>query len=772
MRRILLYISCICLALLSFLQVRAERIDTLLHFNLSDLQIDTVTAPDGQLYTKLFYPGCGEGERIGTPSLPVKYIRFVLPYNTGDVSVHTNTTRNTPRFVDWEIYPVQPAIPYSLSLPEITSISRDSIVYSMNEPYPSERGHIKKDITRKNGERYVVVAVYPVVYNPVGKEYTFCEDITLSLSYSKNGQSTNTTKSQRAATPLSGLPYYEYCVITCDSLKDSFKRLIAWQRQKGIDAGIVCVEDILSNTTLGQTQDEIINSVIDPGPYDNQDAGKVRQYLREAVINEGITEYVLLGGDYNIIPTRYAKRNDLSLVSGASSEDMLIPSDWYYSELSSSWFRSAYSNPFTGDLSSEANVAVGRILCTTPQDVENYTNKLLRYEMNPGNGNTYYLKSALYLQADQGQQMNDAKRIETIDSLNNTYTTRWHLEERPGYDSGNPTFPSGNSTIYRLKNTRCGYASFYAHGNPYIIKTMTRGVNNGGEYMHNERTNAVTSIQGIKSLSSAVDIVSETNNGFDKMDNKLFPMFMYSCSCTSMPFDEQNVYNFFVDVPNIGKSLTTGGDYGCAAFVGNTRLGIVKWSSIMQGRFNGEIQDRPIGNALNRVKDWYNNVDSCRLKQYIMLSTNLIGSPNMWIWSARPSTYNVTYEDNNITFNEFTTDANVINHNISLEGDWESSHYDNVIGEMSGPTFGSTFTMIYGRNYLPKILPLYIWCEELHGTHYLFTKDVTCEYNYAPVIFETDADYTFEKNGTFRIGKGVKIERGAHVKIISSEINF
>lgn len=69
-------------------------------------------------------------------------------------------------------------------------------------------------------------------------------------------------------------------------------------------------------------------------------------------------------------------------------------------------------------------------------------------------------------------------------------------------------------------------------------------------------------------------------------------------------------------------------------------------------------------------------------------------------------------------------------------------------------------------------MPLYIWYPELHGKHYFFTKNVVCENNYEPVVFETDADYTFEKNGTFRIGKGVKIERGAHVKIISSEINF
>lgn len=58
------------------------------------------------------------------------------------------------------------------------------------------------------------------------------------------------------------------------------------------------------------------------------------------------------------------------------------------------------------------------------------------------------------------------------------------------------------------------------------------------------------------------------------------------------------------------------------------------------------------------------------------------------------------------------------------------------------------------------------------GTCPYVVADGPCEYNYAPVVFETDADYTFEKSGTFKIGKGVKIERGAHVKIISSEINF
>ena len=69
-----------------------------------------------------------------------------------------------------------------------------------------------------------------------------------------------------------GLPFYEYCIITRDSLISSFERIIAWKRTKGIDAGAVSIESILSNSYCsGDTVSGI-----------NDDAGKVRQYLQYA----------------------------------------------------------------------------------------------------------------------------------------------------------------------------------------------------------------------------------------------------------------------------------------------------------------------------------------------------------------------------------------------------------------------------------------------------------------------------------------------------------
>ena len=68
------YLLIACLLLLTHQQTRAERIDTLLHFSYADLKMDTLTASDGNTYTKLTYPGCGEGDRRGAPVLPVSYV--------------------------------------------------------------------------------------------------------------------------------------------------------------------------------------------------------------------------------------------------------------------------------------------------------------------------------------------------------------------------------------------------------------------------------------------------------------------------------------------------------------------------------------------------------------------------------------------------------------------------------------------------------------------------------------------------------------------------
>ena len=80
-------------------------------------------------------------------------------------------------------------------------------------------------------------------------------------------------------------------------------------------------------------------------------------------------------------------------------------------------------------------------------------------------------------------------------------------------------------------------------------------------------------------------------------------------------------------------------------------------------------------------------------------------------------------------------------------------------------------------NCLPQIMPLTIQNTSLHGTHHAIVKDVTCGKDVrngtqGDVIFEQDADYTFETKGTFELTKGVKIKLGAQLEVKPSEINY
>ena len=146
----------------------------------------------------------------------------------------------------------------------------------------------------------------------------------------------------------------------------------------------------------------------------------------------------------------------------------------------------------------------------------------------------------------------------------------------------------------------------------------------------------------------------------------------------------------------------------------------------------------------------------------------------MNLWTARPSSYNVTYGINGVlSFNESPYWAKCFIRDISAgQEPLDILNCDNAIGELEDTIGCSHLITIRGKNYLPKILPLYIKGKTLHGKHYLFTKDVVCIKNESNTIFDTDADYTFENSGTFRIDKGVTIKRGAHVRISSSEINY
>lgn len=738
----------ICLLLSIGQRAWGKSVTQRVHFSQTELKCDNITGKDGLVYNLLSYPGTeSDHYKLGFPTLPVKYVTIPLPYTADDITLHIQHFNVISCKIENKIFPIQE--PEATSLEKIATgfISCDNRVYDSVEPYPSEQAKIVEISCTGYGDRHVVVAVYPIIYCPAENRYELSEDVEITLTYNHSSKRAEAMTRNMRTIDI-GIQFYEYCVITSQSLKDSFTRLVAWKREKGLNAGVVCKEDILNNANIvGDT----VSSIYD-------DAGKIRQYLQYAYAS-GITKYVLFGGNYSILPIRYGT-GGTNMWTWRENNDYKIPSDLYFSELNSNWNKDGdiYYGEDNENRDFESELYVGRLLCTNSAEIQNYTDKLLRYEMNPGNGDFSYLKRALYTQVDQMQNGHEQDTIAA--QLQSIFPTDTIFSEKPSCYAPHPTAPYGNDIIAEM-NERYGYVSWGGHGNPTSITVKSDSCAKDPMY-------AITSVQG-----SIPYVVYESANGLDNLTNREYPMFAYSTSCMITPFDIYNQYNVF---PNIGQSFTLGKDYGGPVLVGNTRYGWVGISSIMQAKFNeGMMIDPMVGYAQNYAKTNYHD-------HYLAHSSNIIGCPNIRIWTDLPQIFSATlsYNSNNyiISASNSITDAEI--------GVRDMTQANEVIDNISfNPSQGSktltnvenSLITLTGKNCLPQIMPLTIQNATLHGTHYAVVKDVTCGKDVRSgtqgnVTFDQDSDYTFETKGAFTLTKDVEIKMGAQLKVVPSDIDY
>ena len=154
----------------------------------------------------------------------------------------------------------------------------------------------------------------------------------------------------------------KYLIVTNQEMEPAFQEFADHKTRSGVPAVVRTTEWIQDNTRNGVDLAETI-----------------RNFIVDAYAKWGV-EYVLLGGDTDIIPERYA----FTTYYGGE----LIPSDMYYSCLDGSWnadgdslwgeaFRGNYYPGDDADLYSE--VYVGRLPVTTMEEASTVTGKIRDY---------------------------------------------------------------------------------------------------------------------------------------------------------------------------------------------------------------------------------------------------------------------------------------------------------------------------------------------------------------------------------------------------------
>lgn len=155
----------------------------------------------------------------------------------------------------------------------------------------------------------------------------------------------------------------KYLVITNEALKPAFQRLANWKTTKGVKSKVLTMEEI----------NQKYNDSIVPL--------RIKRAIMEY---KGQLEYVLLGGDVEIVPSLKCKLDTISL---SPTED--VPVDFYYVSFSDLNWDKNHNGYYAEDGQDGDNVnatidaAISRLSVNCLSDATDMVNRLISYEKSP-----------------------------------------------------------------------------------------------------------------------------------------------------------------------------------------------------------------------------------------------------------------------------------------------------------------------------------------------------------------------------------------------------
>lgn len=498
-------------------------------------------------------PGCVNFGEPGEPMLPVKPI--LVKADSLKIRVKSKVLSGK-----YKVLPTPESVP--ISRPDLfRGFIENSKIYSSSKSFPEKPYRV---VGRRviNGKNYLEVLIYPVSYIPSQGELIFNSEFTIEGAINLNFE---------LEVPDS------YVIITSSTLAPYFNPLIQWKRRKGLRAGIVTLDEIYS------TQ------------WGRDNAEKIRNYLKT---HRGIG-YVLLGGDTDIVPARFAFAMDAGT---GNPSDNQIPADLYYADLNGSW-------DFDGDgvfgevedsVDLVPDLIVARAPVSTPAQVQNFVNKVINYERYHSSG---YFGDGLFLASYLDDVTDGGKAKDNILEILPDTISITRLYER---------FANLNrNTALHYISLGFNFINHNGHGNTYLMQV-------GPDYLNPWDFDAL-------------------NNG-DKITGIL-----YSIGCWTCAFDSDCIAEHFVN--------TTGGGF----YIGNSRYGW--YIPGFPGYSSSDLFDRKFfefiasgetkpGRALALSKSYFaplsRTANDFRWNEYTL---TYLGDPEMDLFLKNPSSLTFTTPD-------------------------------------------------------------------------------------------------------------------------------
>lgn len=574
----------------------------------------------GRDFLVLRQPRCiYPADPVGAPAIPARHVRVLVPRDSGfqKVTITHCKTEKLPGKFDLDF--VRQECPPGTEPPESKP---DPQIYGNDAPFPAEKVEfLRFGIMRGFG--ILLLRVNPIQYLPKSKELLFHSEITLRVEYATGEETTTTVRPRTTggafrnllarsvdnpgdidaladATvaapsgtfgPLAGGGPVEYLIICSESYSAAFQPLADWKKQKGVPSRIVTVESIESDYTGADTQEKIKNCIID-------------------YVNENGTVYVLLGGDTDTVPHRQCYLRAYYYTEYA-------PCDSYYAGLDDiDWNddddgRCAELESDGDTIDLESDVFVGRCSCRSTADVDAFVAKTIEYEKQvPGTG---FAREML---------LSGIMTWNMLEGKSDVHT--WSL--RMYDDCIAPYWPHGMTEFFDTTLSPDLTASM-------LKSEIDKGYNLFNMMTHGETTGWAMEDWGTYGAGEAGSQTNDCECGL-----------VYTIACNTNWFDSSCMSEALMRNPN----------GGAVAYIGCSRFGWGDPQSYLGGRsiiLNRTFYVKLLGDDLHHLGQAYaahkwehaGECDEYNPYRWIQLGINLLGDPELPVWTDDPQTMTADY---------------------------------------------------------------------------------------------------------------------------------
>ncbi len=514
----------------------------------------------------------------------------------------------------FNLFPAQNDVPIS--------IGSDGLFQKNEETYCSTSfplvNHSRVSTQYLNGFAFAMALFTPMRYNPSTGQLSYYSSVKVrihsktsktaiealdNLSYSENvllrvrGFAQNPDMVERY--PLNGPKQaYQLLIITPSMLSSGFSPLVNYYSTAGIDAQVVSTESIYSGTT----------------GIDKQD--KIRNYIRNEYQTNSI-EYVILGGDTNLVPSRgfYC-----SAVSGGGYEDYEIPADLYYSGMDGSYNHdgdNVYGEALSDSVDLLPELAVGRFPVSNSTELQNMVNKSVTYQTTPIATD---MNKPLFL----GELLMDTPLTLGQDYLNllidnhtdNGYTT-----------SGIPSAENTIDSLYDKWIDPPGYAV------EWQFSDMATAINSGSSFIHHVGHSSETYMMKMDSL----DLNSSTFSNLNGVTHSYGLLYSHGCLCGKFDYDDC-IAEKSVTMSNFLVSAIVNSRYGWFNEGQTEGPSQHLHREFVSAIYNPALNMRNIGDAFAMSKietaPWVDLVGEFEFgaQRWVHYDNNILGDPALRIW--------------------------------------------------------------------------------------------------------------------------------------------